>query len=192
MSEYHAQIRKGCLCRARKRCRDRLNFDPKTRSASSGPDTIRPSSLISSPASAASFPNLKPTQRRSMVQETFSSTGLPCGVWRVGVGPELSLRASDLRISPGLWLRYKALQRREPVVVIAGAVVGLSAVGGRFEFGGERRRPSFQVEMALLGRLHRKREGAWKASQGSANTGPPSSRESERVPGGGLIPIALL
>src|SRR5258707_9148092 len=60
------------------------------------------------------------------------------------------------------------------MLVIARAVVRLTAVGGGFEFFGERRSPLFPGEISLFRKLHG--EGKGLGLPGSANTGPPASR----------------
>ena len=75
----------------------------------------------------------------------------------IGVGPGLLA----LQQGGGIGQAFggdQALQRRQPMLVVVCAVVGLAAIFRGFEFRGQRRRPFFPCEMALLRELDREGE----------------------------------
>ena len=81
-------------------------------------------------------------------------------VWRVAVGIGPGLFAGEQ--GGGIGQAFgcdKALEGGEPMVVVMSAIVGIAAVGCGLEFGGERGRPFFPREMALLGEFDGEREG---------------------------------
>ncbi len=75
----------------------------------------------------------------------------------IGVGPGFLAREEGLRIGKTFG-GDQALQGRQPVVIVALAVVGFTPVGCGFELVGERGGPLLPCEMTLLGKPNSKRE----------------------------------
>ena len=75
----------------------------------------------------------------------------------VGFGPGFLAREERRRIGQTLG-GDQALERGQPVFVVARTVVGFTAIGGGLEFVRQRGGPLFPGEMPLLGELDRERE----------------------------------
>jgi hypothetical protein len=89
--------------------------------------------------------------RRSVGGRKFD--GLAVRGVAVGVGPGFFAGEEGGGIGKP-FSAEQALESGKPVVVIMRAIVGLAAVGGGFEFGGEGGGPFFPSEVALLGEFH--------------------------------------
>ena len=130
-----------------------------------------PDESASTPANADASP------RRSHRASGFSAIGKFDGpsVRRVsvGFGPGLFAREQRGRIGQPLG-GHQTLERRQPVFVVARAVVGFAAIGGGLEFVREAAAHSFQVKCPCSESLTASANAC--ACHGSANTGPPSSR----------------
>ena len=81
----------------------------------------------------------------------------------IGFGPGFLARGERGGIGQSFF-RRQALESGEPMMIVARAVVGLAAIGGGFEFRGQRGGPFLPGEIALLGK-------------------PDGERESLRLPG---------
>ena len=68
------------------------------------------------------------------------------------------MRSGSAAGSVKTFARDQAFQRRQPMLVVMRAVVGLAAIFGRLQLGGQLRRPFFPREVALLGELDGERE----------------------------------
>src|SRR5690348_17608853 len=81
-------------------------------------------------------------------------------VWRMAIGlcPGFLTRGERGRIGQPFF-RDEALERGQPMIVVTRTVVGLTAIGGRFEFRGQRRGPFLPGEMTLFGKPDCEREG---------------------------------
>ena len=84
-----------------------------------------------------------------------------------------------------VWIRQsllcdEALERREPVFVIARAVVRLAAIHRGFEFVGERSRPLLPREMALCGKPDGEREGLSLPGLGKDGTALVAGKQGQR------------
>jgi hypothetical protein len=75
----------------------------------------------------------------------------------IGICPGLFAREQRGRIGQALG-RDKALESRQPMLVVMRAVVGLAAIGSGLEFAGERCGPLLPREMPLLGELDGQRK----------------------------------
>src|ERR1700687_2346887 len=81
-------------------------------------------------------------------------------VWRppIGFGPGFFAREHG-RGGRQTFLRYETLQSCEPMVIVVRAIIGLTAIGGGFEFIREGCRPLFPSEMPFGRQPDREREG---------------------------------
>lgn|SRR5208282_3309500 len=83
--------------------------------------------------------------------------GLAVGRAAVGFGPGFLARQQSCGVGQLLG-RYQTFKGREPMMIVARAVVGLASTGGRFDFIRESRCPFLPGEMPLLGELDGERE----------------------------------
>ena len=76
----------------------------------------------------------------------------------IGVGPRFFPRQHFALIRESL-ASDQMFQRRQPMLVVARAVVRFAPIGGGLEFLGQRSRPLFPGEMALRGKPYCQRKG---------------------------------
>src|SRR4029077_12426247 len=79
--------------------------------------------------------------------------GFAVGCAAIGFRPSFLARDERGRIGQS-FCRHQALESREPMIVVARAVVGLTAIGCGFELAGQRGGPFFPGEMTLFGKPH--------------------------------------
>ena len=76
----------------------------------------------------------------------------------ISFGPSFLAREERGRLGQSFF-SYQPFEGGEPMMVVVRTVVGLTAIGCRFEFGGQRRGPFFPGEMTFFGKPNREREG---------------------------------